>query len=323
YGFPESHAISFALLGYASIWLKTHYPAAYVCALLNSQPMGFYAPHTLIDDARRHGVEVRPIDVEHSHWDCTLEEGEDDWALRVGVRYVSGLGSTSNEAYEVARSSGKFKTVEAFAGRTGFDRGSLSAMAHAGAFRSLNRDERQLDNARDLCRRAAYWAVLRPRSKGERPALRLADDPAAEFFGMTEMEEVRADFATAGLTAGRHPMAFIRNDLTASGVYSVAALSQVRNGRRVQVAGLIIGRQHPGTANGFVFLSLEDETGLLNVVITPQLFEKQRTEATRYPLLLITGQVQSQNGALSLKAQLLKPLLTHEHIAEVPSRDFR
>ncbi|MBT9556814.1 MAG: error-prone DNA polymerase, partial [Myxococcales bacterium] len=210
YGFPESHAISFALLAYASAFLKTHFPAAFACALLNSQPMGFYSPHTIVEDARRHGVIVLPIDVEHSDWDCTLEQG----ALRVGVRYVAGLGSAAEARFARAVARRPFRSIDTFAAASGFDAGALGRLAHAGAFRSLERIDWHETSAPDgasprpgwglaagevpgddrACRRAAYWQVLRLHEPGTLP---LGDDPIASFPRMSPAEEVRADYETA------------------------------------------------------------------------------------------------------------------------------
>ena len=321
YGFPESHAISFALLAYASIWLKTHYPAAYVCALLNSQPMGFYSAHTLVEDSRRHGVRFYPIDVTLSHWDCTLEHDGQGYGVRVGVRYVRGLGSNAEERFEAARQVGRFKTVEDVAVRTGLSRDAMAAMAHAGAFRSLSMHAAS-GGSSALDRRSAFWEVLRPR--GERPTLALTDDPLARFEPMTTQDEVRADYEVTGLSPTAHPISFLRPRFTERGVCSVRELATLRDGQVAQCAGLIIGRQHPQTAKGFVFLSLEDETGLLNVIISPQLFERQRLEITRYPLLLIQGTVQNRVlGSTSLKAEWVQPIVNMDNVPILKSRDFR
>lgn len=320
YGFPESHAISFALLAYASAWLKTHYPAHFACALLNSQPMGFYAPHTIVDDAKRHGVPVLPIDVETSRWDCTLEHG----AIRIGVRYVSGLGSAAEARYEAGRQAGRFHTVDTFAARTGFDRGALSKLAHAGAFRSLNRLVPADDDALNhMCRRAAFWEVLRPRATARAPEFPLPDDPPATFSPMTAAAEVRADYETTGLSPAAHPVAFLRQHLARNGISDVRGLDGLRDGQAVQVAGLCIGRQHPQTAKGFVFLSLEDETGLLNIIVSPTLFERQRLEITRYPLLLIKGTLQNRMGSPSVKAASIHPLIGHDTPGPPNPRNFR
>ena len=320
YGFPESHAISFALLAYASAWLKTHYPAHYVAGMLNSQPLGFYSPHTLIEDAKRHGVVFLPIDVEHSQWDCTLEKR----AVRLGLRYVSGLGDAAQSRFIAACSSRPFRTVDAFASLTRFDRGALTKLAHAGAFRSLNR---QLDPHSPatirLCRRAAFWNVLRPRSGPTERQIPLPDDPRASFPSMTRQEEVRADFEATGVSADAHPVTFLRESLAARGAVAIADLAQLRDGIKTKTAGLIIGRQHPTTAKGFVFVSLEDETGLLNVIISPQLFARQKTEITRYPLVMIEGQLQSATGSVSLKASQVIPLTKLHEQPDIRSRDFR
>ena len=313
YGFPESHAIRFALLAYASAWLKMHFPAEFLCALLNSQPMGFYQPNTLIEDGKRHGVVILPVDVERSAWDSTIERG----AVRIGLRVVDGLGASARERFEAA--ARPFGTVDAFAARTGFDQGSLSQLAHAGALRSLDRDAAAHEEGRALCRRAAFWEVLRPRTEGQ---LGLPEEPRASFPRMSLDEEVRADFETQGLSPTAHPVSFLRPMLSARGVVDVSTLSRLADGRKVEVGGLVIGRQHPQTAKGFVFLSLEDETGLLNVILSPDLFAKQRTEVTRYPFVTVRGTLQTQYGSVSLKAVSVHPILTREQLAHPPSRDF-
>jgi error-prone DNA polymerase len=320
YGFPESHAISFALLAYASAWLKTHYPAHYVTGLLNSQPLGFYAPHTLIEDAKRHGVVFLPVDVEHSDWHCTLENR----AVRLGVRYISGLGPSAQASYEGACHSRPFKTVDSFATRTGFDHQKLSRLAHAGAFRSLNR---QIDATSpqiiQLCRRAAFWEVLHPRQSSTNGQIPLPDAPRAAFPRMSRREEVHADFEVTGLSADAHPVSFLREALAAQGIIAIADLARLRDGIPTRVGGLIIGRQHPQTAKGFVFLSLEDETGILNIIVSPQLFERQHTEITKYPLVSIGGTLQSATGSLSLKATNVVPIQTLKQQPDIRARDFR
>ena len=320
YGFPESHAISFALLAYASAWIKTHYPAHYVTGMLNSQPLGFYSPHTLIEDSKRHGVVFLPIDVEYSQWDCTME----NHAVRLGLRYVNGLGAAAKSSYDTACLSRPFRTVDNFAEKTGFDRRALAKLAHAGAFRSLNRqvDSRSPEIVR-LCRRAAFWNVLRPRGPAGEHQIPLPDDPRAAFPSMTRQEEVSADFEVTGVSADAHPVSFLRESLAARGAIAICDLTRLRDGISTRVAGLIIGRQHPSTAKGFVFLSLEDETELLNVIVNPQLFERQKTEITRYPLVLIEGQLQSATGSISLKATKVVPLTRLKEQPNIQSRDFQ
>lgn len=313
YGFPESHAISFALLAYASAFLKTHYPAAFVAALLNSQPMGFYAPHTLIEDVQRHGVSIRPIDVVHSHWDCTLEDGD----IRLGVRLVRHLGPTACARFEAARRGHSFDSIQAFSERTRFDRRALAALARAGAFRSLH----NMDLSQGpLTRRQAFWEVLRPSLCPDNLALPLNDDPPVAMPALTLQEEVRADYVTTGTSPLAHPVVFLRPELTQQGVSPVVDLSLKANACWVWVGGLVIARQHPQTAKGFVFLSLEDETGILNVVIHPRLFARKRSVVTQSPFLVVGGELQSRQGATSLRAVTLRTL---DESLSIPSRDFR
>jgi error-prone DNA polymerase len=340
YGFPESHAASFALIAYASAYLKVHYLAAFTCGLLNNQPMGFYAPAVLVKDAQRHGLRVRPIDVQQSEWQCTLErETDGSISLRLGMNYAKGLRQTSAEALVAARGEGGFKSVDDLARRVPvLNRKELVALAQIGALNSLGEVEH---------RRDALWQVEwagRPvgpllqgaetangsgrNSTGARTAATAAGVTAAipghtamPLRQMTTEERLAADFAGTGLTTGPHPMAYHRSTLRADGIFSAADLETCRSGGWVRIAGCVIARQRPGTAKGFVFLSMEDETGIANVILTPDVFERDRLIATRNRFLRIEGPVQNQEGVIHVKAQRIVPLELTQ--VEVKSRDFR
>jgi error-prone DNA polymerase len=299
YGFPESHAISFALLAYASAYLKRHHPAAFACALLNSQPMGFYSADTIVRDLQRHGVSVLPPDVTQSSWDSTLE-GE---AVRLGMRVVRSLGEAAKRRIEEASSP---ESVGDFASRTRLDKGALASVAQAGAFSAF------------APRRQALWQVLRPAPEG----LPLEEDPEVALPAESEPEEVAADYAATGLSTRRHPMAFLRERLSRKGVLAARDLARVPHGTEVAVAGAVLVRQHPSTAKGFVFLSLEDETGIANVVLTPQVFSAFRRAAVSAAILLVAGPLQNVEGVIHVRATSLRSLSLHS-VPAAPSRDFR
>jgi error-prone DNA polymerase len=303
YGFPESHAASFALIAYASAYLKVHYLAAFTCCLLNNQPMGFYSPAVLIKDAQRHGLGVRPIDVQRSEWLCTLEQEPDGTlSMRIGLNYVKGLRQQSAEAILASRSHGGFATVDALAERVPvLSRKELVALARVGAFNSLGAVEH---------RRDALWQV-EEEGRPVGPLLRGAADGSANsakpLKKMTTDERLAADYAGTGITTGPHPMAYERAALRGQGVLSARELESCAGGW-VKVAGRVISRQRPGTAKGFVFLSLEDETGIANIILTPDVFEQHRLVATRSRFLWITGKLQNQDGVIHVKAECLEPL---------------
>jgi error-prone DNA polymerase len=344
YGFPESHAASFALIAYASAYLKVHYLAAFTCGLLNNQPMGFYSPAVLIKDAQRHGLRVRPIDVQRSDWLCTLEQTEEkldvlkghdfsraarnakltgalapevfssgtsnksreaspDISLRIGLNYVKGLRQSSAEALIAARSShGPFASVDQLATRVPqLNRKELVALARVGALNSLG----EVAHRRD-----ALWQVEQA-GRPVGPLLRSATPDQAEaqnpLLQMTDDERLAADYAGTGITTGPHPMAWQRTALRRQGFLSAQELEHHNSDRRVRIAGRIICRQRPGTAKGFVFLSLEDETGIANIILTPDIFEQNRLIVTRNRFLSIAGKLQSQDGVVHVKAQLLVP----------------
>jgi error-prone DNA polymerase len=365
YGFPESHAASFALIAYASAYLKVHYLAAFTCGLLNNQPMGFYSPAVLIKDAQRHGLRVRPIDIQKSHWFCSLEtEPDASLSLRIGLNYVKGLRQSSAEAITASRSriftpshqpntpgapglvletwetahlnspsadppqtpgapsfprtmrkgwdtapphtatinERPFSTVEDLALRVPeLNRKELVALARVGALNSLD----QVEHRRD-----ALWQVEQA-GRPVGPLLRGADDtlPASKpLKKMTTDERLTADYSGTGLTAGPHPMAYHRDRLRNEGYLSTQELSQRGTNRQVRVAGCVISRQRPGTAKGFVFLSLEDETGIANIILTPDIFEQNRLTVTRSRYLTIQGKLQNQDGVIHVKGEHIEPM---------------
>jgi error-prone DNA polymerase len=298
YGFPESHSASFALLVYVSAWIKCHHPAAFCAALLNSQPMGFYAPAQLVQDARRHGVEVRPPDVQVSGWDCTLEDG----AVRLGLRMVSGLSEAEGRRIADGRPHAGVPQLQ-------LNRRDLRALAAAGALESLAGH-----------RRLARWAAA---GAARRAPL---DAPAAERMPVLarprEGEEIVADYASLGLTLGRHPLALIRKKLQGLTMVDARSLHSLSHGTPARVAGLVTCRQRPDTASGVVFVTLEDETGCMNVVVWRNLVEKQRAELLGARLLGVQGVVERDGEVVHLVARRLvdySPLLGP---LAAPSRDF-
>ena len=312
YGFPESHAISFAYLVYASAWLKRYFPAAFTTALLRNQPMGFYAPHSLINDARRHGVVVRGVDVNASDALATLEgfagAAGPPPVIRLGLSAVRNLGKAAAERIAAGR---PYRDLEDFATRTHLSAAALEALATTGAFGCFG-----------LSRRAALWAAGAAASlhEGQLPGT-ATGMTAPPLPAMTPTEETLADLWATG-TYGTHPVAHIRAALTARQVLPTAALKSesARAGARVAVAGLVTHRQRPPTARGVVFLSLEDETGMVNVICPPQVWERHQRMATAAPALLVQGLLERTGGAVNLVADALRPLRV---AAAVPSRDFR
>jgi len=307
YGFPESHASSFALLAYASAYLRVHHPAAFYAALLNNQPMGFYHPATIVKDAQRHGLRMLPIDVTRSQWLCTIEpiEGARP-AMRMGLRYVKGLRERVGRAIVVAREARPFGSIHDLARRAHLDRDELETLAAIGALAPLGGT-----------RRTNLWTAAMPH-----PGPLFADPPPepSPLSEMTDIERLAADYAGTSVTLGRHPMTLRRTALRRRGVLSARELASVEDGARIQVAGSVIVRQRPGTAKGFVFLSLEDETGISNVIVTPPVFARHRLALVSEPYLVVDGIAQRQDGVISVRAigaQAL-PALGHH----VPSHDF-
>ena len=318
YGFPESHAASFALIAYASAYLKVHFLAAFTCGLLNNQPMGFYSPAVLVKDAQRHGLRVLPICVQRSDWLCTLEpKAEGTLTLRIGLNYAKGLRKPSADALLAARSrDGVFKSVDDLANRVAeLNRKELVMLARIGALNSLNEVEH---------RRDALWQVEQA-GRPVGPLLCVTDlsteTPVSKpLKQMATDERITADFAGTGLTTGPHPMAYSRAALRQKGYLSAIELNQIEGNCSVRIAGCVIARQRPGTAKGFVFLSLEDETGISNVIITPDLFERERFIVTRCRFLSIRGPLQKQDGVIHVKAQQIEPIEITS--AEIRSHNF-
>jgi error-prone DNA polymerase len=295
YGFPESHSASFALIAYASAYLKRYHPAAFAAALLNSQPMGFYAPHTIVEDARRHGVEVRPVDVRHSLWDCTLEEG----SLRLGLREVRGLQQAHGQAVGEGRPSGGDDSLRALVRRARLPRATLVRLARAGALDGLCGDRRQ-----------AEWEVQ---------ALSTTD--ASDLFhgepldgspqpggSLTLVERVVGDYRHLGLSLERHPVALLRDHLRAHRALSAAELQDAPHRSRVRVGGLVTCRQRPATAKGVAFLTLEDETGMANLVVPPGTFERQRSLVLGSVFLLAEGRVERTGQVVNVQVSRVSTL---------------
>jgi error-prone DNA polymerase len=322
YGFPESHAASFALIAYASAYLKCRYLAAFTAAMLNNQPMGFYRPATLVKDAQRHGLKCKPIDLTRSDWNCTLEKIPDGFAMRLGLRYVKGLRQEIVLALLRERAKRLFASVEDLKQRVPeIQKSELTALAEVGALNALS-------SRRGFHRRDALWQVERaarrpgplleaPETPKQEPEAAESDSPLAQ---MTHEERLVADFRGTGLTVGPHPMTYRRAELKKRGVRAAIELPELPDGTRVQVAGAVIARQRPGTAKGFVFLSLEDETGIANAIITPQLFEQDHTVVVHNPFLLIEGNLQNQDNVVSVKVERVRALDISR--AEVTSHDF-
>jgi error-prone DNA polymerase len=308
YGFPESHSASFALIAYASSYLKCYYPAALTAALINSQPMGFYAPHSLVDDARRHGVEVRPIDVSRSCWDCTLESTEKGPALRLGLRLVRGLREQTARALEAARGEG-FSSVSDLARRARVPRHELTRLALSGALACFG-----------VGRREALWEIqaLGPLDGEDLFFGMPMDDTFVALPSMSAAERVSADYETAGLSLEQHPLELMRAQLNRRGAVTAAGLAKVADGRRAGVGGMVLVRQRPPTAKGFSFLSIEDESGIANLVVEPRLFEPYRKEITRAIFVYAEGIVERAGKVVNLKVRELSALGLDDAAEAVP-----
>jgi error-prone DNA polymerase len=303
----NSHAASFALLAYASTYLKAHHPAAFYAALLNNQPMGFYHPATIVRDAQRHGQALKPIDVTRSGWLCAIE---DDGSVRLGLRYVKGLREDVGKRIEAERGARPFDSVADLVRRSEVNREELARLGEVGALRGLRLERRQ-----------ALWEGERAiRPTGPLYAA-LPDSPSASpLRRMTVEERVVADYEGTDLSIGPHPMALRRRRLAATGVVRAADLAGLPDGSPVRVAGAVVVRQRPGTAKGFVFLNLEDETGLINVIVRPQFFARYRLLLTAEPFLLVAGRLQHEDNVISVRAEGLWQL--DMGMGAVPSHDF-
>jgi error-prone DNA polymerase len=297
YGFPESHAASFALLVYASAWLRCHYPAAYAAAILNSQPMGFYAPAQIVRDAADHGVEVRGVDVNYSSWDACLEDG----SLRLGMRQVRRL--REEEARRIAwavRKEGRFTTVTALWRASGVRVRSLRHLARADAFGSMG-----------LSRQQAIWSIARFR---DAPCplfdgCEQKDGERSRLPGVHAVDEVARDYASVGLSLRGHPMEFVRGELDASGVQRCEIFEDAdrcADGDEVSVAGMVLLRQRPATAKGLIFMTIEDESGSANIMVRPQVYERYRREARHAAVVIVHGRVQREGVVTHLIASRLR-----------------
>lgn len=345
YGFPESHAASFALLVYVSAWLKCHFPEAFLLGLLNSQPMGFYAPAQLIADARRHGVTVLPTDVNFSRWESTLEEAEETGgplpcpgkqqpqrgkaagaenhtpprrkAVRLGFHMIAGLQQRHAEAIVSARGAGRFRSIHELARRTGLSRAVLERLAKAGVFASLN-----------LGRRDTLWQVMLE-SKKSQPLLEPQLAAASQEPGtptalppMSELQEILADYQTAGVSLKGHPFTYLRRHLDPLNVVPASRLQELDNGQPVRVGGIVLVRQRPGTARGITFVTLEDETGVVNLIIRPQVWQRWRTAALEATALLAQGKLQKQHEVIHVLTWKLEDLSQALRALPSQSRDF-
>ena len=315
YGFPESHAASFALIAYASAYLKCRYLAAFTAAILNNQPMGFYAPATLVKDAQRHGLHFNPIDVTRSDWLCAIEEENGERRVRLGLNYVKGLREQSARAILMVRAQAPFKSIQDLADRVPeLRKDELRKLSEIGALNFIT--------ASPTHRRAALWdseLAMRPSGPLFADPQSPTPDPAP-LAPMTSSERLNSDFRGTHLTIGKHPMAFHREKMNALGVTPAAQLKFVRNGRVVRIAGCIICRQRPGTAKGLLFLSIEDETGVSNAVVMPDVFDRERKTILNNSYLVIDGEMQNIDNVYTVRAAHFEPL----HVAEeaVPSHDF-
>jgi len=323
YGFPESHAASFALLVYVSAWIKWLYPEVFACSLLNSQPMGFYAPAQIVRDAREHGVEVRPVNINHSLWDCTLEPTErEQWAVRLGLRQIKGLAEADAKRLVTSRPEAGYPDPRALWRRSGLGRGALERLAEADAFRSIGLD-----------RRRALWALkalgepplplFAAAEEAAVPAGNLARDATGKALSTAQASEARAmallpemplgehvveDYASLSLTLKRHPLAFLRTDLAREGLVTAADLAHLPVNRRLSIAGVVLIRQRPGSANDVVFITIEDETGVANLIVWPAILERFRRAALGATLLRCTGKLQREESVIHVVADRLDDL---------------
>jgi error-prone DNA polymerase len=317
YGFPESHAASFALLVYVSSWLKCYHPAAFAAALINSQPMGFYAPAQLINDARKHGVEALPIDINSSAWDCRLEASAENEkagapALRLGFRLIKGFSKTHADRIEAHQSTARFSSFEDFAGRTRLPRPALKQLARASTFASVG-----------LSRRDALWLALPERDV--MPLFEAAEDQETSVClpPMSALHETLADYGTVGLTLRKHPMFFLRSMLNKLNIVQASDLTKVANGSKLKVAGVVLMRQRPSTAKGVTFVTLEDETGMINLVVWQAVWERHRRVAYTSAILVVDGTLQQEAGVIHVIAETLEDISSRLADLMVRSRDFR
>jgi error-prone DNA polymerase len=318
YGFPESHAASFALIVYVSCWLKCHEPAAFCCAMLNSQPLGFYSPDQLVQDARRHGIAVRPVDVRHADWDCTLEEAgvpRGDGllhvpAIRLGLRQIAGLREDVARRVVAARAQSPFADVADLCARAGLDDRAQALLADAGALKGLAGH-----------RHRARWAI--EGVEKQLPLFGAVPERAVQLPVPSAHDDMQADYASIGLTLGRHPLAMLRKALAARRCRRSREFAGLAHGTPVRLAGLVTLRQRPETASGVTFVTLEDEDGLVNVVVWRDLGERQRRVLLEARLLAVQGRVESAEGVQHLIAADLRDWSAMLGNLATQSRDFR
>ena len=307
YGFPESHAASFALVAYASAWVKCHHPAVFCAALLNSQPMGFYAPAQVVRDAHEHGVEVRPVCVNASRWDCTLEPAPGSGlAVRLGLRLVKGLNNADAARLVAHRGAEPYRSIEEVWRRARIPPAALERLAEADAFGSLGVD-----------RRRALWAVrgladealplFAAADRGPMPEPEILEAPVT-LAALREGQQVVEDYRSTGLSLRRHPLSFLRQDLAAVGMVTCGDLTSIRDGKRIALAGMVLVRQKPGSAKGVMFITVEDETGVANLIVWPSLFEQQRRVILAAGLLGCRGRVQREGEVLHVIVQEVEDL---------------
>jgi error-prone DNA polymerase len=318
YGFPESHAASFALIAYASAWVKCHYPEVFCVALLNSQPMGFYAPAQVVRDAREHGVEVRPVCVNASRWDCTLEAGQGSrLAVRLGLRMVKGLNNADAARLVVGRGAEPYRSLEEVWRRAGTPPAALERLAEADGFGSLGVDRRRaLWEVRGLTDEALPLFAAADRNRMPEPEI---IEAPVSLAAMREGQQVVEDYRSTGLSLRRHPLAFLRRDLAAMGMVTCGELASIRDGQRIALAGLVLVRQKPGSAKGVMFITVEDEIGVANLILWPTLFEERRRVILSAGMMGCRGRVQREGEVIHVVVQQVEDLT--EMLQGIAQRD--
>ena len=313
YGFPESHAASFALIAYATCWMRKHYLPEFTASLLNAQPMGFYSPATIVGDARRHGLEIRPIDVQESAWECTLEEAAEPFrfAVRMGLRWVKGIQIAEANQIIEARHAKRFESIEDFVRRSRVPARIHEALAEAGALGGLIRE-----------RRDALWQVAGWVRRQDEPLDLGGDVHAVTFQALTKLDEIFWDYSSSDHSTRGHPLQPLRGELRAKGWPDARTLNRGRDGQRAEYVGIVICRQQPGTAAGVVFMTLEDETGFVNLVVWAQVFAEFATIIKTTSLLGVTGRLQVQEGIVHLICERVWHPELSRPVVEVDSRDF-
>jgi error-prone DNA polymerase len=312
FGFARAHAAAFAKISYDTAWLKRYYPAHYTVGVLNNQPMGFYSPAVVINDVKRHGIAVLPIDVNESAWEHDTRWIDDAWAIRLGLRQVKGIDERARETLERERANGPYTSVRDFVARTGLGEQVVERLINIGAF-----------DWTDAPRRELLWQLRTTLADADpaKPALGLTDDAqraiGASLPPMTASEKVAADYRDTGVSPHIHAVELFRERLTARGVITVGEAARRRDRSQIRLAGLAVSIQHPMTAKNFVFIALEDETGMINVTLRPQVYQAHRALLHRHPLLVIDGRLQVEGAVLNVIAQRLRSVdQTLDGIAE-------